>query len=236
MIGERIKEIRRLKNIKQIELAKRLNLKASALSQMESNKIKPSIETMTKLCEAYGLNLHWLITGKGKMLVDGSKFEEIDNLEKVFSDHIQNVLDAKKRFFDDSMISIPISGEISAGLPLESSEADHGTVKLSRDQIKGNVDNYLCLKVNGSSMEPFISNGDVILIEKTNNWERGYDRICAVRLDGEITLKKLKLDKSKHSLLLIPMNEEFSVIEVKPEDHDDFYLIGVMTFLYRKFD
>jgi hypothetical protein len=25
-------------------------------------------------------------------------------------------------------------------------------------------------------------------------------------------------------------------IEVNPQEHDDFYLIGVMTFLYRKFD
>ncbi|OQY37926.1 MAG: hypothetical protein B6226_04385 [Candidatus Cloacimonetes bacterium 4572_65] len=236
MIGERIKEIRKVKKIKQVKLAESLKLKASALSQMESGKIKPSIDTMTKLCDAYGINLHWLITGNGNMLIEGSSLEEIDTLEKVFENHIQNVLDAKKKFFDDSMLTIPISGEISAGLPVETTENDFGNLKLSRDQVKGKVENYLCLKVNGSSMSPNIRNGDVILLEKTKDWAKADGRVCAVRIDGEITLKKLKLDKTRKLLLLIPLNEEYDVLEINPTEHGDCSLIGFMTFLYRKYD
>jgi SOS-response transcriptional repressor LexA len=236
MIGSRIKEIRKTRNIKQIELADRLNLKASALSQMESGKIKPSIDTMNKLCNLYGINLHWLITGKGNMVIEGSKVKEIDQLEKVLDNHIHKVIEAKMKFFDDSMITIPISGEISAGMPIESKHDDFGDVKFSRDQIHGKAENYLCLKVNGSSMEPVIKNGDVILIEKSNDWERSNGKICAVRLDGEVTLKKMKLDKNTHQLLLIPLNEGFETIVIEPQDHADCALIGVMTFLYRKFE
>ncbi|MFA7057696.1 MAG: XRE family transcriptional regulator [Candidatus Cloacimonadales bacterium] len=236
MIGGRIKDIRKVRKIKQIELAERLNLKASALSQMESNKIKPSIDTMNKLCALYGINLHWLITGKGSMMIEGSNVKEIDNLEKVLDSHILKVIEAKKRFFDDSMITIPISGEISAGIPIESKEQDYGDVKFSRDQIHGRAENYLCLKVNGSSMEPVIKNGDVILIEKSSDWERSNGKICAIRLDGEVTLKKMKLDKIEGKLLLIPLNDGFETITVDPQAHADCSLIGIMTFLYRKFE
>jgi SOS-response transcriptional repressor LexA len=121
-------------------------------------------------------------------------------------------------------------------MPIESKHDDFGDVKFSRDQIHGKAENYLCLKVNGSSMEPVIKNGDVILIEKSNDWERSNGKICAVRLDGEVTLKKMKLDKNTHQLLLIPLNEGFETIVIEPQDHADCALIGVMTFLYRKFE
>ncbi len=46
----------------------------------------------------------------------------------------------------------------------------------------------------------------------------------------------MKLDKNTHQLLLIPLNEGFDTIVIEPEDHADCALIGVMTFLYRKFE
>ena len=65
-------------------------------------------------------------------------------------------------------------------------------------------------------------------------WSNG--KICAIRLDGEVTLKKMKLDKIEGKLLLIPLNDGFETITVDPQAHADCSLIGIMTFLYRKFE
>lgn len=165
--------------------------------------------------------------------------EFVDNNNEIFEimigDQMIEVLEAKEKYFDDTMIILPISGEISAGLPIESKEIDFGNAAVSKEHLKKKSESYLCMKVNGSSMEPAIKNGDVILLEKSTDWNIANNKICAIRIDGEITLKKVKIYVDENKVSLIPLNKDFEVMDFYPEDYDDFSLIGIMTFLYRKY-
>ena len=53
-IGQKIKNLRRLKNLTQEELAERTDLSKGYISQIESNKTSPSMETFLNILEVLG--------------------------------------------------------------------------------------------------------------------------------------------------------------------------------------
>lgn len=65
-IGLRIKELRTDLKISQTEFAERIGVKQSPLSQMEGEKILPSIETLSKIIREFNISYEWLIDGIGE--------------------------------------------------------------------------------------------------------------------------------------------------------------------------
>ncbi len=235
MIGDRVKEIRRHHKIKQYEFAQSVDVKASAISQMENNRINPSIETMILMHKHYGVNLHWLLTGKGDMLTDKfAKASKFDKLQRMLDYQINDLLKAKNSLEKNDVVEFRVSGEIAAGEPVESIDTVLEVVSVHRTQLQADMKEYLTLKVNGRSMEPEVKHNDVILIRKDNDWQKLAGRVCALRIDGEVTLKKLVLDADKKMIVLVSINEGYKPILVYPADHSDVHLIGYLCSLVRK--
>jgi transcriptional regulator with XRE-family HTH domain len=62
--GERLRNLRKSQCLSQIEMAKLLNFKTSvSVSNIESNKTPPDLQTLIKIGEIFKTDLHWLITG-----------------------------------------------------------------------------------------------------------------------------------------------------------------------------
>lgn len=57
LLGKRIKEIRKLKNYTQEELAEIVNLETSSLSGIESGRFFPSLHVLDKLSQALNVEL-----------------------------------------------------------------------------------------------------------------------------------------------------------------------------------
>ena len=64
MIGERIKKIRKDKNLNQKSFAKAIGISQGALSEIENSNINPSIETVISIVKQYNISLNWLILGE----------------------------------------------------------------------------------------------------------------------------------------------------------------------------
>ena len=240
MNGQRLRTVRKALDISQQMLADTLKVNASAISQMETNRIKPSLETLLLLAKNYKVNLHWLITGKGQMFEEAisttmyktnNRLEELKNL---LTNELQNITQAKLDYSHTDVIDFPVKGEIAAGLPVESFEEEIDVVTVRRSMIKGPMNDFLCLRVNGKSMEPEIRHNDLILIKQSTEWDQLAGKICAVRIDGAITLKQLVLDPANKVIVLVSLNNEYRSIIIHPEDHQDINLIGYLFFLYRK--
>ena len=75
-IGLRIKELRNVKKLNQLDFADKIGIKQSPLSQMESGKILPSIETLSKIIRVFNISYSWLIDGEGDMFLEETKSEE----------------------------------------------------------------------------------------------------------------------------------------------------------------
>ena len=75
----------------QHELGSELNIEQSLISNIESGECYPNIRYLNYLYKKYGLNINWLVSGKGEMfirnegpiLVPDQKYCELFNLMKV---------------------------------------------------------------------------------------------------------------------------------------------------------
>ena len=239
--GERLKVVRKTLKLSQQTIAEALQINASAISQMESNKIKPSLDTLLLLTKTYKVNLHWLITGTGEMFdkpeisTTSERSTKLNQLQSILDAQLQEIIKTKQGLYDAEVYDIAVTGEIAAGLPVESyTDTVLDVVTVRRNMINGRTDDYVCLRVNGHSMEPEIRHNDVVLIRQSQDWEGLANKICAVRIDGSITLKQMTLDEKNKMIVLLSLNNEYQPIVINPEHHQDINLIGYLYFLFRR--
>lgn len=241
MLSERLKELRQNLGLKQIEMAKDLNINPSAISQMENGKIKPSLEILLAFWQTYKVDLHWLLTGEGPMFTNGRQeqtqrtHKSWETLQKMLNNSLEQIAQAKMEMLDSSVIDIPVVGEIAAGPPEESNLPTADTISIRKGHLKGNPGNFISLRVNGHSMEPSLHHDDIVIIYQCSDWEKLSGKICAVRIDGAITLKMMSLDTKTRTVVLLPINKEYAPILVNPDDHKDLTLIGNLASLYRRY-
>jgi repressor LexA len=120
---------------------------------------------------------------------------------------------------------LPIVGKVAAGVPIEAIENVERTVPVPQGLFKQRP-TYL-LKVQGDSMvDAGIFDGDLIAVRKSNVARSG--EIVVARIDEEVTVKTLKLNKS--SATLLPANEAYEPIKVPA---DQLIIEGIFVGLIR---
>ncbi len=67
-IGTRIRQLRDAKNIKQEEMAKKLNMSQSNYSRIETNEIKTTDEVLEKIAEIFGIEREQLTDPEGSII------------------------------------------------------------------------------------------------------------------------------------------------------------------------
>lgn len=128
---------------------------------------------------------------------------------------------------DVSLSSIPMLGSVKAGFPSDVAEELKDTINID-DFLIERKENSFMLTVDGDSMiEAHIADGDMVLVEKTNQAKDG--QIVIANVDGEFTMKYFKKDGDK--VYLLPANKDFKPIYPK------MYLniIAVVKAVIRKY-
>ena len=115
-----------------------------------------------------------------------------------------NVLFDKKQ----SPTKIPVLGYVAAGIPIETIEDILDYEDLSPDMLKDGSE-YFGLKIKGDSMEPKISDGDVVIVRKQEDVDSG--QIAIVGVNGEEATCK-KVMKQEGGILLQPLNPSFAPV------------------------
>lgn len=102
---------------------------------------------------------------------------------------------------DKNSFKIPVFGSVSAGNPLIAMEDIVEWEELPKEWENQGV--FYGLRVKGASMEPRISEGDVVIVKKQNDVENG--ELAIVLIDGdEATFKKVQ--KGPDGITLIAFN------------------------------
>lgn len=122
-----------------------------------------------------------------------------------------------------STTEIPlISLGISAGFPSPADDFLDLNIDLNKHLIK-NPSTTFFGRVSGSSMiEAGISDGDLLIIDKSIEPKSGQIAVCFI--DGEFTIKRIK--KEKDCIWLLPENKDYKPIRVTEEN--DFLIWGVV--------
>ncbi|MCU6790728.1 helix-turn-helix domain-containing protein [Paenibacillus sp. WQ 127069] len=83
IISENIKRLRKLHNLNQTEFANSIGVSQGSLSDIESGKSNPSVDTIVSIFSRYSCSLEWLLTGK----------EANQRAEKLEDEHKFNILE-----------------------------------------------------------------------------------------------------------------------------------------------
>lgn len=122
---------------------------------------------------------------------------------------------------------IPLAGYcIQAGFPSPAEDYLDHSINLNAELIQ-NPDSTFLAKVNGTSMEWEMEQGDILIVDRSLKPENG-DRVVAI-IDGEFTTKEIQIKKDH--CLLIPKNASFPIIKVTKEN--EFMVWGVVTYIIK---
>ena len=123
--------------------------------------------------------------------------------------------------------AVPILGRVAAGLPIGLAHEADESLLIDRALFRTRPD-YL-LRVKGDSMrDDGILDGDLVAIKQASTAENG--QTVVARIDGEITIKRLKLMRS--GIKLLPRNPDYAPIDVPK--HADFAIEGLYCGLVRR--
>ncbi|MDU7440816.1 MAG: transcriptional repressor LexA [Clostridium sp.] len=124
------------------------------------------------------------------------------------------------------MISIPIVGKITAGLPILATENVEDTFSLPLDFIKHDKELFM-LRVSGQSMiKAGINDKDLAIIERCNDAVNG--EIVVALIDDSATIKRFF--KEENHIRLQPENYTMDSIIV-----DDCSILGKLVGIFRAY-
>lgn len=223
-IGARLRKARKELGLTQSDVAKSIGINASAITQIEKGSTNPALSTVEAVSSTYKINADWLLHGRGDMFIgSGSVIKPTHFL-----------VDQKGMALEPrgDLVQVEITGIIAAGIPVEQN-GDHELIAPLRLALP-NKNQYTALVVHGNSMEPEVRDGDFILIRRDCDWFNADNRICAVTIEHEYTLKRLQIDASNKLVILHSLNKEYRPIIVDPMD-TQIQLTGIMAYLLRQF-
>ncbi len=125
----------------------------------------------------------------------------------------------KKR---EAVSRVPLLGTIAAGEPIPVPTPDTWTIipeetlQLTEEITQGKKGVY-ALKVKGMSMiDALVDDGDIVLIQQTSTVEDGEVAAVWLKIEQEVTLKKVYHETGR--IRLQPANKEMEPMHYQPED------------------
>jgi DNA polymerase V len=126
-------------------------------------------------------------------------------------------------------IERPMVGKINAGFPSPADDFLDNSIDLNKELIRNKDATYFG-RVNGNSMiNVGIADGDLVVIDKSITPTNGKIAVC--NIDGEFTIKRIKIEKDK--VWLVAENDNFLAIEVT--EGSTLEIWGVVTGVVKKF-
>ncbi len=202
-------------NITKTDLARLLGVTFTTVHNWEEGRDKPPPPDRVKMIS----NVLKLTPAEARQLQDAATFgraspEVIAMIRRVQSREGRNH-DAPQ---PERRMVVPLYGDIPAGPPVAVAEAAEVYEVLAHLARPGRY----VLRVKGDSMAPTLFPDDLVLMEYVSEPEinRLDNRICAVLLDGESTLKRVQIQK---------IDEEHLVVILKGDRADyptESFLLG----------
>lgn len=129
----------------------------------------------------------------------------------------------------ESELRIPfIPDGVSAGFPSPAADFMENNIDLNKELSENPLATFY-IKVKGNSMiDAGINDKDVLIVDRSIEPQDNKIAICFI--DGEFTVKRIKLEKD--CLYLMPENSNYSPIKVTEENQ--LIIWGIVTYVIKK--
>lgn len=184
--------------------AKKVGMSEAVIRDYLSGKTYPSLNRLAIIALKCDIPIEWLVTGKGECrLLPESKVRDVIQIPFY-------CLNETGKFFI-KMKSIPFD------------------INLVKYQCI-NSEDLTAIWNKGDSMDPTISNHDILIINKTNNKPSdGY--LYAVQYDDQISVKRIQHQGC--NLALLCDNPKYPTIMIDKNSPQDFKIIGRVVYLLK---
>ena len=176
-------------------VAKGLNISSGSVTEWKKGRI-PSKKTLQKLAEHFNVTIEYFF---------------IDHSES--NSEIEKEPESTRR----PGVRIPVYGNVAAGVPIlaiENYDSDDPDDWEEITEKMASTGEYFALRIHGDSMEPKISNGDIVIVRIQQTIESGETAI--VRINGdEATCKKVK--RTPEGMMLISTNPVYEPMFFSPK-------------------
>ncbi len=163
----------------QRELSQKLFVSQQAVAKWENGSATPNPETLLKIAGIFSISTDELLG---------------------------NTVGQSSNKGPTAGIKIPILGDVAAGIPIEAITdiVDYEEI----DAAMAATGDFFGLRIKGSSMEPRMREGDVVIVRKQDSAETG-DTVVVLINGDSATVKKIKYGPD--GISLIPTNPSYDV-------------------------
>lgn len=209
-VGINIKNRREELGITQEELAKRMGYK----SKSTINKIEMGINDITQ----------------SKILAFAEVLDTTPAHLMGWDNNVVPISSGTK--YKKHGVSINVLGRVAAGTPIEAIEDIIDTEEISEEMAS--TGEFFGLQIDGDSMEPKMSEGDVVIVRQQDDAESG-DTVIALVNGSDATCKRLK--KYDGGIMLISTNPSYEPMIFNNEEiaNTPVKIIGKVVELRAKF-
>ncbi len=199
-IGDLIKKYRQENRLSMQEFADKSGLSKSYINMLEKNynssthkEIEPTVKTIHAVAKAMGMSPSELFSKATNISIQLTD----EDREKIYGSG------SLKREEESQGVRIPVLGRVVAGIPLEAIEEIEDYEEIPRKMAASGE--FFALKIKGRSMEPKLTEGDIVIVRKQEDVDSGDTAIVLVNGD-EATVKQIK--KTEAGIMLIGFNVE----------------------------
>ncbi len=221
----------------------RFGIHRNTLAAWEAGERLPSLEFLTSLAQQKGLSVAEILGEKAFFIQTAQKRTTKDKTP-MHVGFAEEMRDVKKDVCVDALgeeeknfTLIPLVAAVlsAGGGSFETADKIEGHYAFRNDFLKarGNPKNMTLFRVDGDSMEPRVSDGDIALIDQGQTFPRA-GKIYAIRLEDVIYLKILNTQPGK--LILSSYNPAYAPIEfdTKEDMIECFSIIGRAIWIGRE--
>lgn len=239
MFSDNLKYLREKNNMDQIELATKLGRKStSSISEWEKGKYQPKAGVLSDIAHIFNVNLDDLMNKdlRNENETSSSNPDILNIFNQLNLKRRRTVLKFAVKQLDEqrqenkNVITFPnkhntttieVDGVLSAGV---GEYLDDNNEPFSVTVPAPVPDNYdYAFKINGSSMEPYYHDGQVVFIKKVGQYRDG--QTVAAIYDGCAYLKRLAVDDDGYATL-VSLNPDYPNVRI--DDKEGIKLLGVV--------
>ncbi|MYV15198.1 LexA family transcriptional regulator [Ligilactobacillus salivarius] len=242
VISATLNELLQLSGKKQIDITRQTGIPASTLTGYFKGTRLPSPVNVQKLADFFNV-LKSDVDPRFKKIsesdTDGlrirllSKYEKLntENKKKVV-DYADNKLKDQKRQQNkihpinenDNAYYVDVLGSVSAGTGEWLTDEQHEEVMVNNEPPAHDF----ALRVNGDSMTPTFSDGQIIYVNRIYDTEEvRNNQFVIAELNGNSYVKKVVFSNNRENCQLISLNKEYKPINVTKDD--DFKIVGLVV-------
>jgi len=120
-----------------------------------------------------------------------------------------------------------VSGGIKAGFPSPAGDFDESKISLDNVLVKNREATFYAKASGNSMIGAGIDDGDIMVIDRSIEPQNNKIAICLI--DGEFTVKRIKIEKD--AVYLMPENKNYQPIKVT--DENELVIWGIVTYVIK---